>query len=62
MTDRAMESLAPRPAGRAAIGDVGAMVVVVIAILVTMHVVSGFVPDYIMPSPAAVARSAATPV
>jgi NitT/TauT family transport system permease protein len=58
MTDRAMEGLAPRPAGRlAAMGDIGAMSIVVIAILITMHVVSGFVPDYIMPSPAAVAKA-----
>ncbi|MDF0520205.1 ABC transporter permease subunit [Bradyrhizobium yuanmingense] len=58
MTDNAMEGLAPRAAGRpAAMNDIGAMVVVVIAILVTMHVVSSYVPDYIMPSPVAVAKA-----
>ncbi|MDQ8729225.1 ABC transporter permease subunit [Bradyrhizobium sp. LHD-71] len=59
MTDRAMEGFAARAShGRvAAVGDVGAMTIVVIIILATMHVVSGFVPDYIMPSPVAVAKA-----
>ena len=37
--------------------DVIAMIVVVIAIGLVMEVASGFVPDYILPSPQVIARS-----
>lgn len=59
MTDRAVTVDRSQPLSErlAAWSDVGATAIVVIAILVTMHIVSGFVPDYIMPSPAAVAKA-----
>ena len=59
MTDRAVTGGRSKPMSDriTAWSDMGATTIVVIAILVTMHIVSGFVPDYIMPSPAAVAKA-----
>jgi NitT/TauT family transport system permease protein len=47
----------PSPVLGAAWHDIGATVAVVAALLLTMEVFSRFVPDYIMPSPLAVARA-----
>lgn len=49
--------VAPKAAPKRDRRDLVAVIVVVIAIGIVMQVASGFVPDYIMPSPVAIGRS-----
>lgn len=46
-----------RQAAAGPFGDTGATLIVVVLLLIAMEIVSRYVPDYIMPSPAAVAKA-----
>ena len=48
---------APRAAPRRDRRDITAMIVVILAIGIVMQIASGFVPDYILPSPVQIGRS-----